>query len=99
MKMHEVLAILICMLAVLGLYALFSRIAVLLLPRGVLLVSVDGRERTEEEILLLAEYARLLTERERGVAPCVSVLLNENEQEKAMTLRKEGILVYTLKMP
>ena len=97
MKMHEALAILICMLAVLGLYALFSRIAVLLLPRGVLLLSVDGRERTKEEILLLVEHARLLTERERGVSPRVSVLLDENEKEKAMTLRKEGILVYNVK--
>ena len=97
MEMHEAFAVLLCVLAVFGLYALFSRIAVLLLPKGVLLLTVDGRERTEDEILLLAEYARLITERERGVSPCVSVLLNENESEKAMTLRKEGILVYTLK--
>ena len=96
-EMHEALAILVCALAVIGAYALFSRLSILLLPRGSILLSVDGREHTAEEILLLTEYARLLAERERGVSPRVSVLLNEDEIEKTMTLRKEGILVYTLK--
>ena len=96
-EMYEALAILVCALAVIGAYALFSRLSILLLPRGSILLSVDGRGHTAEEILLLAEYARLLAERERGVSPHVSVLLNEDEFEKEMTLRKEGILVYTLK--
>ncbi len=95
--MHEFLAVLFCVLSVLGLYALFSRIAVMLLPRGELLLTVDGRERTEEDILLLTEYARLLLEREGRLSGYVSVILSENEQEKAMTLRKEGILVYIVK--
>lgn len=95
--MHEAFAVFICLLAVLGLYAVFSRIAVMLLPRGSFLITVDGRSRTEEEILLLAEYARLLAEREKSLSPCVSVMLDENETEKAIALRKEGILIYTLK--
>ena len=95
--MHEALAIFVCALAVIGLYALFARIAVLLLPHGNLLLSVDGRGHTAEEILLLTEYARLLAERERRLSPQVSVLLDETESETVMTLRKEGILVYTLK--
>ena len=96
-EMHEALAILICALAVIGLYALFSRLAVFLLPHGSILLSIDGREHTAEEILLLTEYARFLAERERRLSPEISVLLNEDEFEKTMTLRKEGILVYTLK--
>ena len=92
--MHDAIAVIICLLAVLGLYALFSRIAVMLLPHGNFFITVDGRAHTEEEILLLAEYARLFAERDRKFFPCVSVLLDENETEKAMTLRKEGILVY-----
>ena len=95
--MHEFLAILFCLLSVLGLYAVFSRIAIMLLPRGALLLTVDGRERTEEDILLMTEYARLLLEREGRLSSRVSVILSENEQEKAMTLRKEGILVYIVK--
>ena len=93
--MHEAVAILLCVLAVFGLYALFARVAVMLLPRGAFMISVDGRDRTVEDILLLTERARLLSERERGFSPDVSVLLDEDQQEKAMTLRKEGILVYT----
>ena len=96
--MHEAVAILLCVLAVFGLYALFARVAVMLLPRGAFMISVDGRDRTVEDILLLTERARLLSERERGFSLDVSVLLDEDQQEKAMTLRKEGILVYT-RMP
>lgn len=95
--MHEAFAILLCALAVFGLYALFSRIALMLLPYGSLSLTVDGRGKEESEILVLVTNARLLAERERGVALSVSVLLSENEQQKAMSLRKEGILVYTLK--
>lgn len=96
--MHEAVAVLLCVLAVFGLYALFARVAFMLLPRGTFMISVDGRERTVEDILLLTERARLLSERERGFSLDVSVLLDEDQQEKAMTLRKEGILVYT-RMP
>lgn len=96
--MHEAVAVLLCVLAVFGLYALFARVAFMLLPRGIFMISVDGRERTVEDILLLTERARLLSERERGFSLDVSVLLDEDQQEKAMTLRKEGILVYT-RMP
>ena len=95
--MHEAVAILMCVLAVLGLYAILSRVAVMLLPRGELLLSVDGRGKTIEDLLLLTEYAKLIVERERGVSPRVSVLLDESEQEKTMPLRKEGILVYIIK--
>ena len=95
--MHEVFAILFCALAVFGLYALFSRIAAMLLPRGAISLSVDGRGRSVEEILILTENARRILERERGISLTFSVLLCENEKEKAITLRKEGILVYTLK--
>ena len=95
--MHEAFAILLCSLAIFGLYALFSRIAIALLPHGALALSVDGRGRTCEEILLLTESAKRLAEREKGVCLKVSVLLDENEQEKLMSLRKEGILVYIIK--
>lgn len=95
--MHEAFAILLCALSVFGLYALFSRIALMLLPRGAISLTVDGRGRDVGEILRLIANACLLAERERGISPSVSVLLNENEHEKAMSLRKEGILVYTLK--
>ena len=54
--MHEAVAILLCVLAVFGLYALFARVAVMLLPRGAFMISVDGRDRTVEDILLLTGW-------------------------------------------
>ena len=95
--MHEAFSILLCALAVIGLYALFSRVAVWLLPHGAITLAVDGRGRTTREILALVASATRLAERERGIALKVSVLLFENEQEKAMSLRKEGILVYNVR--
>ena len=91
--MHEALAILICTLAVFGLYALFSRLAVFLLPRGALTIAVDGRGKTAEEILLSALHARVLLEREPRFSERVAVLLDKADEETMTALRKEGILV------
>lgn len=92
--MSEFWALLLCMLSVIGLYAIFARVSVMLFPRSSLLLTVDGRGLTVEEILLLTARARFLLEREHRLYGRVSVLLSENEREKEMPLRKEGILVY-----
>ena len=91
--MHEALAILICLLSVFGLYALFSRLAVALLPRGVFTVAIDGAGKTAEEILLSVLHARILLERETRFAEHVAVLLDAADEETITALRKEGILI------
>ncbi len=92
--MHEFFAILLCILAVFGLYALFSRIAVRLSPKGSYLLCVNGTDRTEEEILLLLRRARLLYEREWRILPEMAVFLEGEDENKEATLRKEGILIF-----
>ena len=95
--MSEAFAVIICILSVFGLYALLSRVSEMLLPRGRMLITVDGRGLSEDKIISLTSCARYMIERDHRFSLRVAVLLNENEQEKAMTLRKEGILVYTVK--
>lgn len=93
--MRETLAILVSFLAVLGLYALFSRLAVWLLPRASLSVTVCGEGKTVEEILRDVHLSRLLIEREGRFSERVLVLLDGTDQEKINALRKEGILICT----
>ena len=93
--MRETLAILVSFLAVLGLYALFSRLVVWLLPRASLSVIVCGEGKTVEEILRDVHLSRLLIEREGRFSERVLVLLDGTDQEKINALRKEGILICT----
>lgn len=95
--MHEILAILICVLAVLGLYAILSRLAVALLPRGTLLLTVDGAGKGLDEILLSVSHARLFLEREGRLSERIAVLLDGHDTHMAEALRKEGILICILK--
>ena len=91
--MQKMLAILVCFLAVFGLYALFSRLAVWLLPRGAFSLTVCGDGKTVEEILCDVRFARLLLEREGRLSEPVLVLLDGTDKEKTNALRKEGILI------
>ena len=95
--MQMISAILLCFLSVFGLYALLVRICAMLTRRGALMLAVDGREMTEEEILLWVAHARALLEREGTLSDRPLVLLCENDEKKIGTLRKEGVLVFTLK--
>ena len=97
MKLQAVSAIFLCFFSVFGLYALFLRIAAMLSPRGDLMVTVDGRNITEEEILLRVARARFLLEKEGRLAECPAVLLSEDDANKEGALRKEGVLVFIIK--
>ena len=97
MNLQTVSAILLCFFSVFGLYALFSRVAVALASRGRVILSIDGRRLSKEEILLWLAHARLIIEREKGVKERPAVLVYEDDEEKIGTLRKEGVLVFTLK--
>ena len=97
--MHAWSAILLCVFAVLGLYAFFSRLMVMLSPRGDVLLAIDGRKKSVDEILLCLKGAEYLLEREVRLSERPCVLLSEQEEEKMDALRKEGVLVYALKMP
>ena len=95
--MMEFLSVLVCLLSVFGLYAVFVRLAAMLLPKNAFFLAVDGTGASREEILLMVQNARLIAERQRNIAQRVIVILAEADNEKREALRKEGILVYTHK--
>lgn len=90
-------AILLCALSVLGLYAVFSRLAVLLSPHGSLSLTVDGRGKQVDEILLSLETARLLLEREAVFSRRVTVLLEAGEELTAEKLARMGVYACIVK--
>lgn len=97
MELQALSALLLCFFSVFGLYAIFLRLAAWLSSRGALMVALDGRDMTEEEILLWTAHARFLIEREGRLSERPVVLLSENDEKRIGTLRKEGVLVFVLK--
>ena len=95
--MHELLAIVICLLSVLGLYAVFSHLAVLFLPRDRFFLTVDGRGKNAEELCSLLHAGRFLLERIGGFSPKPRVLLEEKDEKTAEYLRQNGITFYFVK--
>ena len=95
--MEALWAILLCILSVFGLYALFTRIAILLSPRGRLSIAIDGKGKSVEEILADLRRARLLLERDASLSSRVVLLLSEEDAALANALRAEGLTVCILK--
>ena len=95
--MNDFLALLLCLLAVFGLYALFSRIAVALMPRAACMLTLDGEGVTAEELIARARCLTLYAERSRIFDGRIAVILQTEDAHKRETLRKEGILVYIVK--
>ncbi len=95
--MQEFFSVMLCVLSVFGLYAIFARLAAMLLPKNAFFLAVDGTGLAKDEILLLVQSARLVAERQRFTAKKVVVVLAAPDNEKEEALRKEGILVYTRK--
>lgn len=89
------LEILVCLLATVGVYALFVRLAVHLKGTDGLAVAVIGTGKGIEEILLEIELLRLRGEIDPICKKAV-VLLEKEDAEKENALRSEGILVYIL---
>lgn len=90
----QFLLILVCALATVGLYALLSRFAVWLMPKGRTTVALLADGLSLEEILFLCEQARLLCERSASLSPEIVVLTEEEHFAYIPALREEGILVY-----
>ena len=95
--MHEFLAIVICLLSVLGLYAVFSHLAVLFMPRDHFFLTVDGRGKSAEELSNLLYSGRFLLERIGGCSLDLRVLLEDKDLETAEYLRQNGVAFYFIK--
>ena len=85
--------LLVCLLAVIGVYALFLRLSVLLSGESTFAVAILGTDKSIEEILVEAELLRLRGEIDVSAKKTV-VLLEREDPEKENALREEGILVY-----
>ncbi len=88
--------ILVAMLAVVGVYAIFSRFAAMLTPADSYTLALDASEREVEDILIEAELLRLKNELYTKNSRTV-VLLDTEDGEKENALRSEGFLVYVRK--
>ena len=91
MRFIEVLELCICFLAVLGLYALFVYLVILLGGGEGYRTAILAEDKSLDEIFVETELLRL-----RGCGKTVVLLEKENE-EKENALRKEGFLVYVRK--
>lgn len=94
--MVATLEILICLLAVLGLYALFVRLTVLLSEKEGYATAILAEDKTLDEILVEAELIRLRSEISASGKKTV-VLLEREDEQKENALRQEGFLVYIRK--
>ena len=88
--------ILVAMLAVIGVYAVFSRLAAMLTPDDSYTLALYASGKDVEDILIEAELLRLKNEL-RQKNDRVVVLLDEEDGEKQDALRLEGFLVYVRK--
>ena len=95
--MNPLFALVLCLLSVFGLYAIFSRIAVSLMPRDACVLALDGEGLTEDELLARARCLSLYAECSRIFDGRIAVILQSQDEHKERTLRKEGILVYIVK--
>lgn len=91
--MVATLEIFVCLLAVLGLYALFVRLTVLLSGKEGYATAILAEDKSLEEIFVEAELLRLRSEISRGGKKTV-VLLEREDEKKENALREEGFLVY-----
>ena len=95
-ELTATLEIFICLLAVLGLYAILVRLALLLGGRESYATAILAEDKSFEEILTEAELLRLRGEISTRGKKTV-VLLEREDENKETALRKEGFLVYIRK--
>ena len=86
--------ILICALAVVGLWALIWRVAVWLMPKERVTLALAADGLSLDEVLCLCHRARLLCERSPHFADEIVALTDQENFEYTPALREEGILVY-----
>lgn len=95
--MKLVFEILLCAFATFGVYALFFRLAVMLLRRDDCVLAIKAEGKTVEEVMLLAELAAMRAETEKGISCGAVILFDEEHESLEKALLTEGFLVYKRK--
>ena len=97
MRRPIVFELLVCFLAIAGLYALFLRLAVWLTPRDgiVLAIRYDGEDIAY--LLALAHRIRFSVDLDKYAALPPAVLMEESDPIVENALREEGVSVYIKK--
>ena len=92
--MTNLLELLVSLLAVIGVYAVLSRVVVWFTPKEKLSIAILGEEESIESICRLAENVRLYTETDAEVESLPVVILETADAQKEDVLLAEGFLVY-----
>ena len=89
--------ILICCLAILGVYAVFVRLLALRVPQDEVYLAIKADDMSCEEACALAAFLALRAEADNKVQKKTVILLDREDAEQANALRREGFLVYIRK--
>ena len=89
--------LLLCFLSIIGIYAIFLRIAVWLMPHDNLSVAIRCDEEEIETVIAQAQRIGLYTEADASVARRPVALLEAENEEMEIALREEGIAIYIRK--
>ena len=87
----------ICALAFFGLYGLFYRLLVWLMPKKRYVLAVRAENLSEDSLCFLAELAWLKSETEQLVASERAVLFEKENDPRLEAVRRAGITVYVRK--
>ncbi len=91
------LEVLICCLAVVGIYAIFLRISVWLMPHENLVIAIRCDGEDPDAVLMQAQRLKLYAETDASVEKKPVALFDESAPVIENALREEGIAVYIKK--
>ncbi len=86
--------ILVCCLAIVGIYAIFLRISVWLMPHENLVIAIRCDGMDADTLLAQAQRLKLYAESDAAVEQKPVALLDESSPMIEHALREEGIAVY-----
>ncbi len=87
----------VCFLAIIGVYAIFLRIAVWLMPRENLAIAIRCENESAETVIAQAQRLALYTETDVSVDRRPVALLEAENLNVENALREEGIAIYIRK--
>ncbi len=87
----------VCFLAIIGVYAIFLRVAVWLMPRENLVIAIRCERESAETVIAQAQRLALYTETDVSVDRRPVALLEKEDANMENALREEGLAIYIRK--